>query len=84
MLWAALTMMDHVPVAGGRPCLFRVLRVSGTMRKAEEEAIRQARQRILAAKAASTAAAARELSSLSEDAALILSADSGDEAADSV
>ncbi|OAQ99888.1 hypothetical protein LLEC1_02369 [Akanthomyces lecanii] len=50
MLWAALTLMDHVPVKDGRPCTFRVVRVSGTIRKAEEEAIRQARALILAAK----------------------------------
>jgi ribonuclease P/MRP protein subunit POP5 len=49
MLWAALTLMDHVPVKDGRPCMFRVVRVSGTIRKAEEEAIRQARALILAA-----------------------------------
>lgn len=50
MLWAALTLMDHVPVKDGRPCTFKVVRVSGTIRKAEEEAIRQARTLILAAK----------------------------------
>jgi ribonuclease P/MRP protein subunit POP5 len=50
MLWAALTVMDHVPVKDGRPCIFRVVRVSGTIRKAEEEAIRQARALVLAAK----------------------------------
>ncbi|KAF9766976.1 hypothetical protein IL306_000524 [Fusarium sp. DS 682] len=50
MLWSALTIMDHVPVKDGRPCIFRVVRVSGTIRKAEEEAIRQAKRLILAAK----------------------------------
>ncbi|KHN97938.1 Rpp14 family [Metarhizium album ARSEF 1941] len=50
MVWSALTCMDRVPANGGRPCIFRVVRVSGTIRKAEEEAIRQARQLILAAK----------------------------------
>lgn len=52
MLWAALTFMDHVPTRDGqgRPCIFRVVRVSGTIRKAEEEAIRQAKRLILAAK----------------------------------
>lgn len=42
--------MDHVPVRDGHACIFRVVRVSGTIRKVEEEAIRQARQLILAAK----------------------------------
>lgn len=30
-----------------RPCVFRVLRVSGTMKKAEEEAIHRARKEIV-------------------------------------
>lgn len=34
-------------VVATRPCVFRVLRVSGTMRKAEEEAIRGARREIV-------------------------------------
>lgn len=50
MLWSALTCMNHVPTNQGRSCIFRVVRVSGTIRKVEEEAIRQARQLILAAK----------------------------------
>lgn len=33
--------------ARARPCVFHVLRVSGTMRKAEEEAIRRARREIV-------------------------------------
>ncbi|KAF5025827.1 hypothetical protein F66182_2160 [Fusarium sp. NRRL 66182] len=37
-------------VKDGRPCIFRVVRVSGTIRKAEQEAIRQAKRLILAAK----------------------------------
>ncbi|KAM4064657.1 rpp14/Pop5 family protein [Hirsutella rhossiliensis] len=58
MLWAALFLMDRVPAKGGRPCIFRVVRVSGTMRKAEEEAIRQARGLILAAKQEASSAPA--------------------------
>lgn len=50
LLWSALTFMDHVPVKDGRSCIFRVVRVSGTIRKAEEEAIRQAKKLIVAAK----------------------------------
>lgn len=57
--------MSHVPATDGpgpgagqkrpnggreRPCVFRVLRVSGTMRKAEEEAIRRARREIVRAR----------------------------------
>ncbi|KAH6668573.1 Rpp14/Pop5 family protein [Plectosphaerella plurivora] len=56
LVWAALTSMSVVPVKTGqaRPCVFKVVRVSGTIRKAEEEAIRQARQLVLAAKMAQT------------------------------
>lgn len=52
MLWSILTFMDRVPTkhGPGQPCIFRVVRVSGTIRKAEEEAIRQAKKLILAAK----------------------------------
>lgn len=42
--------MDHLPLKNGKPCVFRVVRVSGTIRKVEEEAIRRARQMVLAAK----------------------------------
>lgn len=49
--------MDRIPVKDGRPCIFRVVRVSGTIRKAEEEAIRQARRLILAAKEQAAGAA---------------------------
>lgn len=60
MVWAALTYLNSIPVpaASGsssatskkaetkRSAVFRVVRVSGTMRKAEEEAIRRARKEI--------------------------------------
>ncbi|CAK7200267.1 RNA-binding protein pop5 [Sporothrix eucalyptigena] len=49
-VWTALTFMRNVPVRGGRPCIFRVTRVGGTIRKVEEDAIRQARALILATK----------------------------------
>lgn len=56
LVWSALTYMSHVPDVSprghekrvaGRPCVFRVIRVSGTMRKAEEEAVRRARREIV-------------------------------------
>lgn len=50
LLWAALTFMHEVPVRDGRPCVFRVVQVSGTIRKVEEAAIRRAKLLILAAK----------------------------------
>lgn len=43
LVWAALTFMDSVPVRNGKSCTFRVVHVSGTIRKVEEEAIRRAR-----------------------------------------
>jgi ribonuclease P/MRP protein subunit POP5 len=39
--------MTRIPVKDGRNCVFRVVRVSGTIRKVEEEAIRRARELIL-------------------------------------
>jgi ribonuclease P/MRP protein subunit POP5 len=47
--WAALSLMTSVPVKDGKNCVFRVVRVSGTIKKAEEEAIRRAREMILIA-----------------------------------
>lgn len=51
-MWAALTMLDRVPTknGSGKPCIFRVVRVSGTIKKAEQEAVRRARMLVLAAK----------------------------------
>lgn len=48
--WAALCFMTSVPVKNGKNCVFRVVRVSGTIRKAEEEAIRRAREMIIKAR----------------------------------
>lgn len=42
--------MNSLPVRDGRPCIYRVVRVSGTIRKVEEEAVRRAKLLILAAK----------------------------------
>ena len=57
LVWAALSMTTSIPVPGakasGKPniltCVLRVLRVSGTIRKAEEAAIQAAKQSILRA-----------------------------------
>ncbi|KAK2595936.1 RNA-binding protein pop5 [Conoideocrella luteorostrata] len=79
MLWSALTCMDHIPTKDGRPCIFRVVRVSGTIRKAEEEVIRQARQLVLAAKqhADNTSQAARSLRLQPEEVMLDVLGDDG-------
>lgn len=42
--------MNSLPVKDGRLCVYRVVRVSGTIRKVEEEAVRRARLFVLAAK----------------------------------
>lgn len=47
--------MDRIPVRDGEPAIFRVVRVSGTMRKAQQECIRRARQIVLAVKDHETA-----------------------------
>lgn len=43
-------MMSAVPVKDGKKCVFRVVRVSGTLRLAEKEVIRRAREMILKAR----------------------------------
>lgn len=52
LVWAALTMMDRVPTkrGPGSPCVFRIVRVSGTIKQVEQEAVRRARLLVLAAK----------------------------------
>src|SRR5205085_8991263 len=52
LVWAALAFMDHVPVKNGKHCVMRVVRVSGTMRKAGEEAVERDRRLIGRAKEA--------------------------------
>lgn len=44
--------MDHVPTKDGpgNPCIFQVVRVSGTIKQVEHEAVRRARLLVLAAK----------------------------------
>src|ERR1700761_7973522 len=43
MVWAALTFTTQLPNAISQECVIQVVRVSGTIKKAEEEAIRRAR-----------------------------------------
>ncbi|OQO09554.1 hypothetical protein B0A48_04956 [Cryoendolithus antarcticus] len=43
LVWAALTFITNLPKPLSQPCVVQVVRVSGTIRKAEEEAIRRAR-----------------------------------------
>jgi ribonuclease P/MRP protein subunit POP5 len=54
LAWAALTFVTELPAVrkgatGGERCVFRVVRVSGTIKKAEEEAVRRARRVISSA-----------------------------------
>lgn len=53
-MWAALSFLTQLPKTSkqGQPrtCAIRVVRVSGTIKKVEEEAIRRARAAILRAK----------------------------------
>lgn len=42
--------MSKLPVKDGKKCVFRVVRVSGTMKLAEKEIIRRAREMILKAR----------------------------------
>ncbi|KAL8722138.1 MAG: hypothetical protein Q9225_001331 [Loekoesia sp. 1 TL-2023] len=54
IVWATLTFMTHLPELSRQstlqPCVMQVVRVSGTIRKAEEEVIRRARSAILKAR----------------------------------
>ncbi|KAF2771419.1 hypothetical protein EJ03DRAFT_255202, partial [Teratosphaeria nubilosa] len=43
LVWAALTFANALPQPLSQDCVFQVVRVSGTIKKAEEEAIRRAR-----------------------------------------
>lgn len=50
LVWAALSFMSSLPFKNGRPCVYHVVRVSGTIRKVEEEAVNRAKLFINAAK----------------------------------
>ncbi|KAK0930654.1 RNA-binding protein pop5 [Friedmanniomyces endolithicus] len=52
LVWSALTLTTRLPRPVDQPCVIQVVRVSGTIRKAEEEAIRRARLSIRRAEAA--------------------------------
>ncbi|KAF2721530.1 hypothetical protein K431DRAFT_206595, partial [Polychaeton citri CBS 116435] len=41
LLWAALSLITRLPHPVNEPCVLQVVRVSGTIRKIEEEAIRR-------------------------------------------
>ncbi|KAI4636531.1 hypothetical protein J4E83_001486 [Alternaria metachromatica] len=51
MVWAALTYITHLPKPLDTPVVIRVIRVSGTIKKAEEEVIRQSQHIIKRARA---------------------------------
>jgi len=51
MVWAALTYITHLPNPLDTPVVIRVVRVSGTIKKAEEEVIRQSQHIIKRARA---------------------------------
>ncbi|USW56974.1 Putative RNase P subunit Pop5/Rpp14/Rnp2 [Septoria linicola] len=49
MVWAALSFVTKLPKPVDQPCVIQVVRVSGTIKKSEEEAVRRARLVILRA-----------------------------------
>lgn len=51
MVWAALTYITHLPKPLDIPVVIRVVRVSGTIKKAEEEVIRRSQHIIKRARA---------------------------------
>lgn len=54
MVWAALTLTTKLPRPIDTPVVIKVIRVSGTIRKAEEEVIRRAKEIIKRAKEVET------------------------------
>lgn len=58
LIWAALTFINRIPLSKKHPefvpCVFQVVRVSGTIKKSEEEAIKRARAAIIKAKKETT------------------------------
>jgi ribonuclease P/MRP protein subunit POP5 len=50
LVWATLTFITRLPKPLDTPCTIQVVRNSGTIRKAEEEAIRRAKDSIVRAK----------------------------------
>ncbi|KAK7609256.1 Rpp14/Pop5 family-domain-containing protein [Phyllosticta paracitricarpa] len=63
LVWAALSFLTRLAEPVNQSCVVQVVRVSGTIRKAEEEAIRRAKQSVLRAreKLGDSAAAAEAL-----------------------
>ena len=51
LVWTALSFVTRLPRPVEQECVIQVVRVSGTIRKAEEEAIRRAKAAILRATA---------------------------------
>lgn len=56
--------MNSIPIKNGKPCVYRVVHVSGTIRQAEEEAIRRARNLIFEAKGGQPTKAPDSLSNI--------------------
>lgn len=52
MVWAALSFVTKIPKPVEQTCVIQVVRVSGTIKKSEEEAIRRARITIVRAQRA--------------------------------
>jgi ribonuclease P/MRP protein subunit POP5 len=50
MVWTALTYVTHLPKPADLPVVVRVIRVSGTIKKAEEEVIKRSQLIIRRAK----------------------------------
>jgi ribonuclease P/MRP protein subunit POP5 len=52
LVWATLAFVTRLPKPLNTPCVIQVVRNSGTIRKAEEEAIRRAKASVVRAKQA--------------------------------
>ncbi|KAJ4301809.1 RNA-binding protein pop5 [Kalmusia sp. IMI 367209] len=87
MVWAALTFITKLPRPIDTPVVFKVVRVSGTIRKAEEEVIRRAKLIIRRAKAAEAGKPNQMLESINKavdrraepESSILAQVDDGDE-----
>lgn len=69
MVWTALSFVTRLPKPVDQACVIQVVRVSGTIKKAEEEAIRRARAVVVRAQRAKagTASAAVNGTEIDDD-----------------
>lgn len=79
LVWAALAFVTSLPKPLNQPCVFQVVRVSGTIRKAQEEAVRRARLSIRKAQKAANGPSALISADSNQDISMYGGIDDSDE-----